>query len=567
MRSVLAFCLLLWLGLGQAWAVTTFDPNNKGPNITLCNGNEEATIGPCAGGNVTFTPLHTYYMAATGCSDTNSGTSAGSPWCSPNHTSGSPAGFTGFVCGDVILAAAGTYNGDMGTWGPVGVCPSLTGGIDGNGLIYAAVLLCAGTDLTSCKINCATAQCNGTPGFGPQVGINVTKSNWSVQGWNITCNGLANCEAMQASGSGTGCTAVTSHISFINNLTYDNGQGFDTQACNTAFGPDYVAVVGNVTQNSVLYNQSGGGFCIGAIDIIAPGVSDSDTTHTHFYVYTNYSFNNIATACDSLYDGEDYLVDSIDNNGVQGIIVQANNIGFVAERNCFNFDDNGNNLTKHPTIKVYNNTCTNNNQRDSANPGGTNGDFLMCCGSYAAWNFQIFNNIFYSPYATNPQTGSEVLYAMQVDAALSLQIGGQVRSGANNIIQGTPSPAHDIVTNDGASAGINTSQNPSFANLTDLLANRIGVPTCTGFINTTGCLGWNANTQTLTPLTIIADLQAGCAACGGKGFQNPSTNCSSQTDLVTDYPTWLKGLVYLHYNSGTGVITENADLATKPCGM
>ncbi len=40
------------------------------------------------------------------------------------------------------------------------------------------------------------------------------------------------------------CTNV-----FINNLAFNIGQGFDTQSCNSAFGPDYVAVVGNITQN------------------------------------------------------------------------------------------------------------------------------------------------------------------------------------------------------------------------------------------------------------------------------------------------------------------------------
>jgi hypothetical protein len=30
--------------------------------------------------STTFTPLHTYFMAATGCNDANAGTSAASPW-------------------------------------------------------------------------------------------------------------------------------------------------------------------------------------------------------------------------------------------------------------------------------------------------------------------------------------------------------------------------------------------------------------------------------------------------------------------------------------------------------
>src|SRR5215470_300105 len=89
-----------------------------------------------------FTPLHTYYMAASGCSDANAGTSPAAPWCSPNHS---------VVCGDVIVSAPGNYSSvNMGNWGAVKNCPSTSGGIDGNGQIYFAVLLCGGADLEAC---------------------------------------------------------------------------------------------------------------------------------------------------------------------------------------------------------------------------------------------------------------------------------------------------------------------------------------------------------------------------------------------------------------------------------
>ncbi len=137
----------------------------------------------------TFTPLHTYFMAASGCSDANAGTSAGSPWCTPNHP---------VVCGDVIVAAAGNYNGDLGTWGTVSGCPSTTGGIDGTGGIYEAVLLCGGAGLgtsNGCFIDCAVAACNGQPGAGPRAGININGNNWAAEGFTITCNTVHFCEA------------------------------------------------------------------------------------------------------------------------------------------------------------------------------------------------------------------------------------------------------------------------------------------------------------------------------------------------------------------------------------
>ena len=47
---------------------------------------------------------------------------------------------------------------------------------------------------------------------------------------------------------------------------------------------------------------------------------------------------------------------------------------------------------------------------------------------------------------------------------------------------------------------------PSYTNTTDLLTNRVGVPNCTGFINTTQCMGYDAATSTLTVPSVISDL-------------------------------------------------------------
>jgi hypothetical protein len=73
-------------------------------------------------------------------------------------------------------------------------------------------------------------------------------------------------------------------------------------------------------------------------------------------------------------------------------------------------------------------------------------------------------------------------------------------------------------------------------------------------------MGYNANTQTLTNPSVIYDLQATCSGCAGKGYQLPSTTCNANTD----YPTWLKGIVYLHW-TGSAVV-QNFDLVTLKCG-
>jgi len=81
-------------------------------------------------------------------------------------------------------------------------------------------------------------------------------------------------------------------------------------------------------------------------------------------------------------------------------------------------------------------------------------------------------------------------------------------------------------------------------------------------------MGWNAGTKTLTTPSIISDLIATAIGSApyysdvaGIGYQLPSTTCSSNAD----YPTWLKGIVYLQWN-GTS-ITENVGLVTTPCGL
>jgi hypothetical protein len=503
-----------------------------------------------------------HYMASNGNDSCNGrfasiGSSGNCAWATPNHP---------MNCGEVIIAAAGTYNGDLGHFGAVSNCPSTTGGIDGLGGIQAAVLLCGGADVTSCKVDCATAQCYGDPSFGPAAAININNSNWSVQGWNLTCNTVLWCEAMQADGK-AGCRAVSAHISFINNLTYNNGQAFNTQACLSPNGPDYVAVVGNIAQNSTQINFVNNGICIAAIDVIAPGVSDADTTHTHFFIYNNYSFNNLVPGCDRAFDGEDYMFDALDQNSVIGHAVGANNIGYYAERMCWTFTFNGHHVS-NPLVKIYQNTCTENNQRDSANAGGNNAEMLMTPtgGPTIPWSFQIFNNIIQQSYSTNPQTGSEVLYALFTQPATSLLIGAQVRPGAENILNGSPSSTRDATNGgSGATTGRNTSANPGFKNVSDLITNHLGVPNCTGFGTTTACMGWNANTNTMTSLSVLDDLTPTAGGMAGKGFQLPSTTCLSSGDIVTDYPAWLKGIVYLHWNGAS--LTENADLATKPCGM
>jgi len=102
-------------------------------------------------GDFAFTPLHLYFIDNALGSDGNDGTAPVSggghgPWLTPNHS---------VVCGDVILVKAGSNSGGWtgGQWGTVSGCPSTSAGIDGNGGIQFAVVLCAGATLGTCNFN------------------------------------------------------------------------------------------------------------------------------------------------------------------------------------------------------------------------------------------------------------------------------------------------------------------------------------------------------------------------------------------------------------------------------
>ena len=172
-------------------SVTVTAKNTYTVTIDHPSGNKSAQSIPvnvttlADSGSTPFTPLHTYYVSPTG-SDSNNGLTPATAWATANHS---------VVCGDVIIAAAGSYGARFGdetgnAFGTVSNCPSTTGGIDGTGGIYFAVLLCGGPDLMSC-------QANG--GSGPA--FEIDKSNWAVEGfWATMASGAGGLYPIEAWG-------------------------------------------------------------------------------------------------------------------------------------------------------------------------------------------------------------------------------------------------------------------------------------------------------------------------------------------------------------------------------
>jgi hypothetical protein len=526
------------------------------------------------GGDFAFTPLHLYFMAPNGndaCDGTTTtiGSSGHCAWASPNHA---------VVCGDVILANAGNYTNDMSTWGAVSTCPSTTGGIDGTGGIYAAALVCAASDITGCTVNCnGGAPCNSPNSIA--AAINMPTNNWAIEGWSVTAGSATNSKAGTLGIQAMGCGSTATHDIFIvNNFIFNVGQGLaPSDICGPGnSGADYVSWVGNIAQNAAQTDINVAGYCIAAIDVISPGKFDSGTG-THYFTYTNYTYNNLTPNCGLNFDGEDFMYDTINNHSVVGKFITANNIGFYAARYCMNFTYT---TPTTATIKFYNNTCYNNDQDNNA--GDTLGGEVYVTGCASTSTIDVFNNIAFSPNATSP-TGGTPLYAAVSNVSCTMNIGAVYATGDENIYKGSETSctfgtcdSGFNVTQSGSTFGTNTYLNPSFKNATDLISNQLGVPSCSGMINTTQCMGWAAASQTLTTPSIISDLigtAIGSAPyysmVANKGFQLPSTTCLTSGEIFNDWPPHLKGLVYLHASGWTNgaTITEKADLATKPCGM
>jgi hypothetical protein len=496
---------------------------------------------PPVSGSVPFVALHTYYMSPTG-SDSNNGLAAATAWASPNHP---------LNCGDVIIAASGAYGPTaLNYFGKVSNCPSTTGGIDGTGGIWMGVLLC-GSTLGSC-----TVDKTGPYGWA----VDVTTSNWAVEGWVASTTVNDNAPSGFAA---DGAQGIIHHVAFINDIAYNVGAGFAALDNGTAHdvpgasGYDYTAVIGSIAQNAQQWTQ-----CTAEIVFVAPATVTSLTySGTHFLMYGNFAWNTGKNGCAT--DEENYMFDTFDAHGVTSQSVIMNNIGWSAYRMGIQFTFGNYNSITGLHDYVLNNTEYNDNLANS-NPAFA--ELNVQQNTASAPYIYLYSNI-----AEGTQTHSCPLLIggnpSYTPASLANVFAGA--TGQQNVLYSTTgSSTNGTCYFNGytGSSNVNYNVNPAFTNTSDLLASRSGAPNCAGFTNTTACMGWNASTGALTTPSVISDLTPTCGAdCAGAGYQKPSTTCVSSGNVYTYYPTWLKGIVYLQWNGSS--LTENSDLVTKPCKM
>jgi hypothetical protein len=445
----------------------------------------------------------TYYLAPAsgGGNDSNNGTSASTPWLTPNHA---------VNCGDVIIAAPSTAYAPanfLHDWGSV-TCP------EGNNVAW---LKCARFD--ECKISGMTSA---------QAGLSVSASYWGVQGFEVDGTAISGaCFLTYPIGNSP---ITIHHIVYANDIANGcGGGGFSfnpaTQSKPTTAGVDYVAVVGNIAYNSARTSL----YCATGIEVYEPVASDS-LPGTHIYVAGNFSYANIEpSVCGNMTpgDGEGIEFDTWDGSQTgtpvysqQGVIdnnMLLSNGGPGAE-----VYGNSAGTAPHSNIYVRQNTAWgNNSDSNEVVPAYVVGEIL----TLSAVNVQVFNNIA-ATNAINGGAGSQPIYAYWVSQGNGTDID---RQNLGYAVGGT---VDGVYSSTGFAYGLNNlfGTNPTFAS-----AMAPGAPSCGSFAGVPACMA-----------TVIANFTPTAVAAKPYGYQIPSA--SQIYDPL--FPQWL-----CNVNLPSGLVT------------
>ena len=429
----------------------------------------------------------TYYLSTTG-SDSNSGTSASLPWLTPHHN---------LNCGDVIKAAAGSYNGWNfweGEWGTV----------TGTGHCVAE-LRC--TTFDTCIVD--TSQ-NGTTGA-----FWVDQSHWMIDGWEVR-GSVANSRivACFVATPNTSTPANIKDIIFANDIAngcQNGGFAAHNLGGSTTISFDYVNFVGDIAYNAAQTNDA----CDSGIGIYQPIVADY-TTGTHIYIAGSFSYGNLnpnPCAGTKPTDGEGIIIDTLDysqgggtpyvaqvaiennivvNNGGRGLEVTNNSAG-----------------TQHAYVFFKNNTSWGNERDTNQLYCLGNGEMLL----NLVKNVEAFNGI-YAASTANGCTG-DAIYGAAVgtgDTSDLIEYSSIYGVAGNNtfVNGGTFTFA--------SQTGNTIGTNPNFAN-----AVAPGAPSCSGYANTVACMA-----------TVISNFTASGSGTAGNGYQAPTTGSYDPF-----FPQWL----------------------------
>ncbi len=486
-----------------------------------------------------FTALHTYYISPTG-SDNNPGTSPSAAWATPKHD---------VACGDVIIAEPGSYTtGQFGTnaWGTVSGCPSTSAGVDGQGGIYFATVVCAGPNLANCKVD-----------GGSQEAFRIDQSNWAVEGFSATQSATANGACYSATSE---TTTTLHHIAFVNDMAVHCAlAGFDSYSWHSSGGGvDQQAVVGAIAFDGTP-STNGSGLCGSGISLI-PANGPDTSVGTHVFVAGAFLYENVnapvGAGCNT--DGEGLIFDSW---GIPQYKYQA-----VAEQNVFwangsaSFEafPQGNHTTDDQVTVVFTQNTSYGNYQDPKNPGGGELFLNQVYPRSGVGSYTFSNNIFEATTASPGGSGKGTVVGAEIDCVNDCTQAVSIRG---NVIWSAHPPTTTKTGGENTHAwydgqnqggnwpfGANTYADPGLADPSVLPTT---APDCSAYATTTDCM--NAGYK-------VAASVAPSGGSAGKGYQPPGA-CKADPY----YPSWLKGIVYLAWNGSS--LTQNPGLITKPCDI
>ena len=264
--------------------------------------------------------------------DSNKGLSPSSPWLTPNHS---------VNCGDVIVAASGTYA--LGNFGYT------FGTVAGSGHCFA-FLKCVAFD--SCYVN-------GTGGSGND-GIFISQSHWAVLGFEVTNLSTTSGNAACFKAAPLKPATITD-VAFIDDVANGCGTGgfiTDPYYGGGAFGVDYFILIADIAYNAAGTNAQ----CTSGVSVFEPANYDT-LSGTHIYISQLFAWNNVnPSVCAGVAatDGEGVILDTFSANNYTGQTVVENALSFFNGSHGIETWQNG-----VAPIYISNNTTFGNN----AGPG------------------------------------------------------------------------------------------------------------------------------------------------------------------------------------------------------
>jgi hypothetical protein len=460
-----------------------------------------------ASASVTIVPPvgATYYLAPTanGGNDSNNGLSPIAPWRTPNHS---------VNCGDVIIAASGTY--------PLGNFGYTFGAVTGSGHCLA-FLKCAAFD--SCYVN-------GTGGSGND-GIFVSQSHWAVMGFEVT--NANNTSSNSACFKATPMSAATiTDVAFIDDIANGCGTGgfiTDPYYGGGSYGVDYFILIADVAYNTAQTNNQ----CASGVSLFEPANYDS-LSGTHNYTSQLFAWNNVnpsVCAGGAATDGEGVILDTFSTNSYTGQTVVEDTLSFFNGSHGIESWQNG----TAPTY-IENNTTFANNSGPGLNASYC-GEIEDGNASGVGQNVQVSKNITRTNSATGCGSNSNYAYiAANVDNTnVVFNNIGYSAAGYNTLCQNACT---------GFSFGPSNTfgTDPAFANAP---ASVPGAPGCGSSSSVIACVA-----------PIITDFAPTAAGTSGYGYQPPSSTAVNDPlfpQWLCQYSSQLSGLVTLGCATGSAI--------------